>query len=246
MNPIHALLAVACSGAARLGIVLPSVLAPANAASLPKTQENAPPPSSSASRPASMPSSAPASRPASGPARFTDKEYNYTFQYPSDWKLEKPTATDRTNRTRVQVTGPRFRFSVDLTHDLPPITKEQVLKMSHRSEITLGLCRITTNNLRKRVDSIGGQDFKVTDQKTTETDSSLRWYIEAFFKSKKGNGMMSCGVHALPYGKPYIVNLTMVVPFTPFIREDANIVVNIVNSMHFIGEKPLPANTAKK
>src|SRR5262245_50637866 len=223
------LLTTTFAGAAWVGAVPPSWLVPWKEASQHQTQGNAPPVPPSASRPASRPSSRPASGPASKPAlrpvRFTDQEYNYTFQYPSDWKLERTPATDHTKRTRVEVTGPHFAFSVDLTFGVGPISKEQVLQDSNRNETTLGFCRITTNDVyKRRVESVGGQKFKVTDQKAAESDMSLRWYIETFFTSKKGNSMMLCGIHAYPYGKPYIVNLMMVVPVTPFFEDDAHIV----------------------
>jgi hypothetical protein len=178
------------------------------------------------------------------PLEYTDHVYDFAFQFPSDWKLQKTPALGEIGELRVLVLSPRKGRSVMavVTSFGKSFTKEQFERTPDRESIVKRWIEATVEQIHKKTSrDIGASRMIVSEKRALPSDVGIKFYIStAHFLDKAVMSVSS--IHVMPFGKDYMVNFVMISPVDPKAtaenETEDETMKKVFNSFHVVGERP--------
>lgn len=189
-----------------------------------------------------------AQQPPSGAApqivEYTDNQYNYTFQYPSDWKIQPTPPPGEAGEVRVVVQSATKRSQVIATVGTigKGLTREQFENSPNRDAAVNAMIDLTVERVYRNLQrTIGVESTIVTERRALPSDVGIKFYISTsnIVIGKSGKGVIGvAGTHIIPFGRNYMVNFVMITRVDPKATEEHETLNNVFNSFHVAGERP--------
>ena len=174
------------------------------------------------------------------PMEYQDNQYQFAFQFPQGWKLEKGLLANEFGEVRAIVKNPtRPIFAEAIVGQVgKTISKSQYEANSNRGAIVDGMIELTVEDVYKKVSrDIGAERVVVVERKELPFDAGIAFYISTV--QMKGDMPMAVfGMHIIPFDKPYILAFLIVSPLDKTATADNEVTTQVFNSFHVIGEKP--------
>ena len=168
---------------------------------------------------------------------YTDTEYSYGFQYPSDWKLQKPSSQGQAGEVRVLVQSPRWGTYMLTTVGRignKPLSKEKVEANPNRDAAVNAMIESTVEEIYKKTSQqIGASSMTVHEKRAVPSAEGLAFYIATEHVVNTANKTLSMGVaglHVIPFGKDYLINFVMIAPLDPNATAENELLKRIFNS----------------
>lgn len=175
------------------------------------------------------------------PMEYQDNQYQFAFLFPQDWKLEKAPPGNEYGEMRVIVRHPTLPiYAMAAVAQLgKAATKEQYDANPKRDEIVNAMMLFTVEEIYKKVSrEIGADRMIVAEKRVVPSDVGMEFYISTV--QMKGDMPIGVfGLHAVPFGRPYIVSFIMVSPVDKTATADNETTTKVFNSFHLLGEKPV-------
>jgi len=171
---------------------------------------------------------------------YTDNQYGFAFQFPSDWKFLKPPPPENASETRALLQSPWKSHVMALVSRFGnSFTKEQFENNPRRGEILADLIELTLDQIYKKTSrDIGASSVIVRDKRALPSDEGVKFQISTGHVVKTGGMIVVAGTHAIPYGKDYMVSFVMVHPLNPKATVEIETMDRVFTSFHLVGERP--------
>ena len=175
------------------------------------------------------------------PREYVDHQYQFAFQFPAGWKIEKNPPPGEAGEFRAIIRHPTKPMQVMATvgHLSKTLTKRQFESSANRDTVVEAMMELSLEQAYKKTSrDIGADRMIVSEKRVLPSDAGIKFYIST--AHIKGNlTTLVAGMHIVPFEKPYMVILTMVTPLDPTATEDNETITRVFNSFHVLGERPI-------
>ncbi len=172
---------------------------------------------------------------------YTDNQYSYAFQYPSDWKIQPtpPPGEGGEVRVVVQSTTKRSQVMAIAGNLGKSLTREQFEGNPNREAMVNAMIDFSVEQMYKKLSrTLGASSIIVSERRPLVSDVGIKFYIAtANVITGKGVIVVS-GQHIIPFGKDYMVTFVMVTPADPKATGENETLTSVFNSFHVAGESP--------
>jgi hypothetical protein len=148
------------------------------------------------------------------PKEYVDHQYQFAFQFPADWKIEKNPLVGEAGEVRVITRHPTKPIHVmAMVGDLgKTITKRQFESSPNRDAVVEAMMELSVGQVYKKTSrDIGAQQMFVSEKRVQSSDAGIKFYISTAHIIGDVV-MLMAGIHIMPFEKPYMVTFTMIVP----------------------------------
>jgi hypothetical protein len=169
---------------------------------------------------------------------YVDNEYEFAFQFPQDWKVQRPPTQSDAGEVRVTVKHPTRPTYVMVT--VGQIGKSITEDAFHQNRelISSSLIDFTVEMIYKRTSrDIDTERIVIAEKRDIPSDVGIKFYI-ASLQITEDVPMTMAGIHVIPFDKPCIVAFLMITPASGEATSDSDEITEVFNSFHMIGEKP--------
>jgi len=175
---------------------------------------------------------------------YTDNEYNYSFQFPSNWKTQKVTKINDNREIRVLLQGPRASSIMVLVDPLEKgITKEEFRKNPKKYRLVQQMIDYTVDHIyRKSSKRMNASKMIVVERQIRRSKVGIQFYISTLHVIN-GVPLGLAGLHAIPYGKNHIIGFVMSSILDSKTMENNLTFKRIFNSFRLVGDNPAPPPT---
>lgn len=175
------------------------------------------------------------------PREYVDQQYQFAFQFPADWKIEKDPPSGGAGKVRILIRHPTKPMHViAMVGDLgTAITKRQFESNPNRELAVETLMEFSLEQLHKKTSrDIGAEQMFVSEKRVQPSDTGIKFYIST--AHIKGNvTMLMAGIHIVPFEKPYMITFTMIAPVDRTATKDNETITRVINSFHILDERPI-------
>jgi hypothetical protein len=178
---------------------------------------------------------------------YTDNEYGYAFQFPSDWRLQKPPEQGDAGEVRVLVRSPRKATYVFATVGrMGKSTSRRDFEASqNRDAVVNALIEWTIEQVYKKTSrEIGASSMMVGEKRPISSPDGIAFYVSTghFLDVPKSQPtkkvvVVVAGTHIVPFGKAYIIAFMMVSPLDATATSENETVRRVFNSFHIVRER---------
>jgi hypothetical protein len=182
-----------------------------------------------------------ASRPEAHWREYVDQQYQFAFQFPADWKIEKNPPPREAGEVRVLVGHPTKAIRVMVIVDQigKSYTKRQFELSPSHDAVVKELIEWTLDQVYKKTSrDIGAERMMVAEKRAVPSNAGIKLYIAT--ANITGTGVIgTSGIHIMPFEKPYMVSFLMTTPVGQTSTSDNAIIKNAFDSFHILGEPPI-------
>lgn len=175
------------------------------------------------------------------PKEYVDHQYQFAFQFPADWKIEKNPPPGEAGEVRVIFRHPTKPMRVmAMVGDIgKTITKRQFESSPNRDAVLEAMMEWTVEQIYKKTSrDIGAERMIVSEKQVQPSDAGIRFYISAAHIKGKVP-IVTAGIHIVPFAKPHVVTFLMIIPADPTATKDNETITRVFNSFHVLGERPI-------
>jgi hypothetical protein len=91
---------------------------------------------------------------------------------------------------------------------------------------------------KKSSRDIGAERMMVAEKRAVPSNAGIKLYIAT--ANTTGTGVIgTSGIHIMPFEKPYMVSFLMTTPVGQTSTSDNEIIKNVFDSFHILGEPPI-------
>ena len=174
---------------------------------------------------------------------YLDNEYNFAFQYPSDWKLQEVPKGNEFGETRVMLRSPSqgVAFWVMISHvDGKSVSREKFNNNPNRDAILEQFIDdFLIEQMYKKASGLNAEKMIVRERRAVPCNIGIKVYISTVHFLRKAIPISLAGIHIAPFGKEYMVHFMMSTVLDSKAEEEKETLTNIFNSFHLIGESPI-------
>jgi len=171
---------------------------------------------------------------------YTDTKYDYAFQYPSLWEVQKSPPGYDFGEARVLLLGPSGSSVVALISDIEKsMSKDEFNNDPNNGEIVMQMMDQTIKDIYQKIaGEMGANRMYVAEKEILPSEESIQFYISAVNLVDTTAQMAVAGIHAVPFGKKHMISfLASSFPNTEA-AEEHQIMSLILSSFHLLDEKP--------
>ncbi len=171
---------------------------------------------------------------------YTDKKYDYSFQYPSDWKLQKSPSGYQIGQARVLLVGPSGSSVVALISEIEKsISKDQFNNDPNDSEIVAQMMDLTVKQIyQPTAKDLGATRMLVAQKVILHSEVSIQFYISTLNFVDTTTQITMAGIHAVPFGKNNMISFLGTTVLNDATEGESETVSLILSSFHLLGERP--------
>lgn len=172
---------------------------------------------------------------------FTDNEHNYAFQFPSDWKIQKPQVRNEYGEVRVVVQGSGQGTVMAMVTELgKSISKERFTSDPNRNAVIEQLIDLTIVQVYKKTSrDVKATEMLVSERKIIPFEAGISFYISTAHFFDKGIPMLVAGIHTIPFGEDHMITFMMTTFLDSRRKKENETLTHIFNSFHLLGEQPI-------
>ncbi len=174
------------------------------------------------------------------PREYVDHQYQFAFQFPTDWKFEKVPPQGEAGEVRVIVRHPTkpMRVMATVGQIGKTLTKRQFESSAKRDAVVEAMMELSLEQVYKKTSrDIGADRMIVSEKRVLPSDAGIKFYIStAHIKGRVT--MLVAGIHIMPFEKPYGVVFLMITPVYRTATADNETITRVFNSFHVLGERP--------
>jgi hypothetical protein len=169
---------------------------------------------------------------------YTDQKYGYSFQYPSDWKLQKSPSGYEIGKARVLLLGPSGSSVVALIGDVEKsISKDEFNSDPNNAEIAGQMMDLAVKQIyQTTAKDLGATRMLVTEKEILQSEVSIEFYISTFNFVDTTTQITITGIHAVPFGKDHMITFLGTTVLNSATEEENETVSLILSSFHLLGE----------
>lgn len=175
------------------------------------------------------------------PMEYEDNQYDFAFQFPQDWKLQKTPTANEYGEIRAIVKHPtRPVYAEVIVNKVGKVvTKEQYESNPNRDAIVSAFMEFTVDQIYKKTSrDIGADRLVVAKKEIMPSSVGIEFYISTM-QVKDDVPITVFGIHAVPFDKPYMLAFIVVSPLDKTKIADNDAVTKMFNSFHVMGERPV-------
>lgn len=171
---------------------------------------------------------------------YTDNEYDFAFQFASDWKMQKVPGKGEMGEVRVLVKGARANSAMAVVGIVGnTVTKKQFNDNPNRNVLVEQMIDFTIEQTYKKMSrEIKAKKMIVSEKKEISSEAGIKFYISTLHSLGEGIPFLVCGIHVIPFGRGYIINFVMTTIADKSAKKKNEVFTKVLNSFHLIGEKP--------
>ncbi len=175
---------------------------------------------------------------------YTDNKYDYSFQFPSNWKTQKIIEKDDFGEIRVLLQGPRASSIMVLVDPLEKvITKKEFRKNPDKNKWVQQMINYTVDQIyRKSSKRMNASKMIVVEKQIRPSKVGIQFYISTLHVIN-GVPLGLAGLHAIPYGKDHVIGFVMSSILDRRTMENNATFKRIFNSFRLVGDNPAPPPT---
>jgi hypothetical protein len=171
---------------------------------------------------------------------YTDTKYDYAFQYPSYWEVQKSPPGYDFGEARVLLLGPSGSSVVALVSDIEKsMSKDEFNNDPNNGEIVMQMMDQTIKDVYQKIaGKMGANRMYVAEKEILPSEVSIQFYISAVNLVDTTAQMAVAGIHAVPFGEKHMISF-LGSSFPNAEAEEENQVVSLIlGSFHLLEEKP--------
>lgn len=171
---------------------------------------------------------------------YTDEKYGYSFQYPSDWKLQETPSGYEIGEARVLLVGPSGSSVVALIGDVgKSISKDEFISDSNNVEIVGQMMDLAIKQIyQPMAKDLGATKMLLPEKEILPSEVSIQFYISTFNFVDTTIQNTLAGIHAVPFGKDHMISLLGTTILNSAKEGEKETVSLILSSFHLLDEKP--------
>ena len=171
---------------------------------------------------------------------YTDKNFGYSFQYPSDWKLRKSPSGYEIGEARVLLVGPSGSSVVALIGDVEKsISKDEFNNDPNNGEIVTQMMDQEIKQIyQPAAKDLGATRMLVAEKQILQSETSIQFYISTLNFVDTTTQITMAGIHAVPFGKDHMISFLGTTVLDSTMAEENETVSLILGSFHLLGERP--------
>lgn len=171
---------------------------------------------------------------------YTDKEYGYSFQFPSNWRMEKAPQGSEISEIRVLLQGPRGSSVIAVVGQVEKsMTKEEFDGSPDKSKIVEQMIDLSIDQIYKNTATdIGATRMVVAKKEVLPSEVSIQFYVSTFDYVDSATQVAVTGIHAVPFGENHMISFLANNVLSDSAEEESQTVSLILGSFHLLSEKP--------
>jgi hypothetical protein len=175
---------------------------------------------------------------------YTDNEYGFSFQFPSDWKMKNTSSKREFGEARVIMMSPKSTMLMVMVQKLEkPISKQAFDNNPNSNALVDSMINYTIESVYKKASQdIGATRIVVGEKIQTLSEIAVKFFISTvnYVKVEQGElPVMASGIHYFPFEKDYLIAFMMIGSHNLEVTDDNETIKRVFNSFHLVGEKPL-------
>jgi hypothetical protein len=171
---------------------------------------------------------------------YTDKKYDYAFQYPSYWEVQKNPPAYDIGETRIMLVGPSGSFVLASISDVEKsMSKDEFNNDPNNGEIVVQMMDQAIKDVYQKIaGQMAATRMFVAEKEMLPSEVSIQFYISTVNFADSTVQRAVAGIHAVPFGKKHMISfLACSIPDTTAEEENRTISL-ILSSFHLLDEKP--------
>lgn len=177
-------------------------------------------------------------------AQYTDAEYGYAFQFPSNWKITPSVHKGELGELRVLVKSPDGDvIAVTVSQIDKSISRELFVKSGKGNEVVNAMVEYVIENVYKKpFEEVNVSRMIVKEKRTFSSDLAIKFLVSSvhFVKTDKGEvPMFMAGLHYVPFGKPHLITCMITSTIDPKATSGSEVFERIFSTFHLSDEKSL-------
>lgn len=180
-----------------------------------------------------------------GPEReyltYTDPQYHFTFQYPSEWTRDDTPKPGSGGETRVVVRDPQSpaRSIISIGKVDTVFSKTQFESSPDKDRIVESMIDLAVKQIYQRTaQEMQATKMMVGSKQPMPSIGGIKFYISTA-QVIAGDTVVIAGTHIIPFDQPYMVTFMMISPFK-ISSADQGIINKVFNSFRLLSEPPRP------
>ncbi|HEX9880273.1 MAG TPA: hypothetical protein VGB25_08780 [Candidatus Binatia bacterium] len=168
---------------------------------------------------------------------YTDNKYNYSFQFPSNWKTQQIAGEDDFGEIRVLLQGPRASSIMVLVDALgKSVNRSEFLKDPNQQALVTQMVNFTIDQTyRKSSKRMSASKMIVVEKQIRPSNVGIKYYISTLHYIN-GIPLGLAGIHTIPFGQDHVIGFLMSSILDEQTMENNATYKRIFNSFHLIGE----------
>jgi hypothetical protein len=177
-------------------------------------------------------------------AEYTDNEYGYAFQFPSDWKMLKNPPRGEAGEVRVVMKSPKAATLMAIAGKIgKSISKQAFINNPHSNAIVDAMINNTIDSVYKKTSrDIGATRMVVNEKRAAPSEMAVNFFISTMHFVQQDQGelpVMITGIHYIPFEKDYIIAFLIISPIDPKATDENETIKRVLNSFHLVGEQAI-------
>jgi hypothetical protein len=176
--------------------------------------------------------------------QYSDREYEYTFQYPAGWPIHSLPEGATNKEIRVSLEGPHgSSFTVIVDKADKKIDREEFQRNPNRKQLVEKMITDTIQQIYESVSkNIKATDMQIGERRDLSTDSAIKFYISTRHKIAGDRSVIVAGIHVVPFSKDYVINFLMTAFLENTPKTEMDALLFVFNSFHMTGEERASAS----
>lgn len=170
---------------------------------------------------------------------YVDKQYQFAFRYPADWKLVKHFPLQEAGEVRVMLRHPfkPMLVAAMVGHLERNLTKQEFESSPKRETMVAAMIEITLEEVYQKASrDIGAEQMSVSEKQALPSAVGIKFSIATAHRTNNVTTRIA-GTHIVPFGKPYIVSFIVVTPVDTTATKDTETMTRVFSSFHLLAER---------
>jgi len=178
---------------------------------------------------------------------FYDRDYGYSFHYPTGWQLHNLPEGETNRDIRALLQGPNgssFTAIVEKSGTKNAATDNPAAEeVKARVE---ALMSQTIEQVYKTIaENIKSLAMTVGERRDLSNGIAIKFYISTLHKMPAGKPIIVAGIHSYPFRKDYAVSFIMSAFLEGTPAKEQEVLTAVFNSFRLLGERPATAESVK-
>lgn len=178
---------------------------------------------------------------------FYDKEYGYSFQYPTGWLLQSLPEGEASRDIRATLQGPNGSSFMAIVekNGAKNAGKDDAAAEERKARVEALMSQTIEQVYKTVAANIKAVAMTVGERRDISNGVAIKFYISTLHQMPNGKPIIVAGIHSYPFGKDYAVSFIMTAFSEGTKAKEKETLVEVFNSFRLLGERPAADESVK-
>ncbi len=178
---------------------------------------------------------------------FYDKDYGYSFQYPTGWPLQRLPEGEANRDIRAMLQGPNGSSFMAIVekNGAKNAGKDDAAAEERKARVEALMSQTIEQVYKTVAANIKAVAMTVGERRDISNGVASKFYISTLHQMPDGKPIIVAGIHSFPFGKDYALSFIMSAFRDGTTAEEQDTLTAVFNSFRLLGEGPAAGESVK-